>query len=102
MKLGPCHDETPLPPRQRPGDQIDRIESEHRDLILIISMEIWLVMRRPDLHVHPNDDPMKAAELGGITAFYAGRQCGQDHFVGNGGSGMRTAMSSPRGSPSSS
>jgi hypothetical protein len=64
VQLGPRLDEAALLARNRPCDQLNRIEAKNADIILIIRVEVWQMVRSANFHVHPNDDAEEAAQFG--------------------------------------
>ena len=63
MQFGPSLNEPSLPSWKFSFKQFYWLKTKHRHMLLIVSMEVWSVMRCADLHVHPNDDSEKATEF---------------------------------------
>ena len=63
VKFRPGLYQAPLAPWEFSGHQFDGIEAEDRHIVLVVRVEVRQVVRRPDLHIHTNDDTKKAAEF---------------------------------------
>ena len=63
MQFSPCLNKATLSARKQPGNQLDRIEAEHRRFILIIRVKMRQVVRAADFHVHTDDDTEETAEF---------------------------------------
>ena len=55
--------ETTLTARQRPRDEVYRIDREHGYIVLVLSMEVRQVMWPADLGEHSNDNSVEAAQF---------------------------------------
>ena len=69
MQFRPCFDQPALPSWQVSGKQLDGVDPVNSYLVLIVRVEMWRVMRLPNLHEHTNDNSEKPADLWHI-AFY--------------------------------
>src|ERR1039458_3800263 len=68
MQFRPSLDHPLLPLGQRPANKFNRFNSIERRRFLIISVEMGVVMVRPQFNIHSNDNPEKAAQFRhGIT-----------------------------------
>lgn len=63
MQLRPRLDKPPLDTRQFAGDEVDRLDTEHADMSLIVGMEVRRVVPDTGLHEHSDDDAEEAADL---------------------------------------
>jgi hypothetical protein len=61
--IQPGFRQPPLPFRQRPGYQFDGINAEDTHIVLVVSVEVWSVMRSSRLHEHTDDDTEEATEF---------------------------------------
>jgi hypothetical protein len=59
----PRLDEPALPPGKLTTDELDRVDREDADVILIVRVEVWSVVRSRGFGKHPNDD----SDLGART-----------------------------------
>ncbi len=60
MQLGPCLDESALSLREQSRNELNWVNSEHRDPILVVRMEVRCLVGSPSLCKHPDNDPEKA------------------------------------------
>ena len=69
MQFRPRFDQPALPSWQVSCKQLDGVDPVNSDVVLIVRVEMWRVMRLPNLHEHANDDAEKPTDLWHI-AFY--------------------------------
>ena len=55
MQLRPDFHQPSLPPRQETSDQVDRVETEDRRVLLVVGVEMWHVMRSTRFRKHANN-----------------------------------------------
>jgi hypothetical protein len=70
VQLSPSLDKPSLRAWQLPGQKLDRVDTEHSYMLLIVSVEVRRVVRLADLHKHADDDPEEAAEFGHDRLLY--------------------------------
>ena len=63
MNLGPCLHETALPLGKIAADELDGIDRKDTDVILVVRMEVWSMMRRRRFGEHADDDPKEPGNL---------------------------------------
>jgi hypothetical protein len=63
MQFYPRFDQPTLAFWQVTREQIAGVDAKHRDMLLIIGMEMGHVMLRFHFHKHPNDDSKKPADF---------------------------------------
>jgi len=64
VNLGPRLDEPALPPRKLTTDELDRVDRNDADVILVVRMEVWSVVRSRRLGKYSNDDSEEPRDLG--------------------------------------
>jgi len=60
----PRLDEPALPPGKLTTDELDRVDREDAEIILIVRVEVWSVVRSRGFDKHPNDDSEEPGDLG--------------------------------------
>jgi hypothetical protein len=56
----PRLDEPALPPGKLTTDELDRVDREDADVVLVVRVEVWSVVRRRGFGKHPNDPKNRA------------------------------------------
>jgi hypothetical protein len=64
VDLHPRLDQALLRPREAATQALERIDREHRRMLLVVRMEVRPVMRFTGFKEHPNNDAEESRELG--------------------------------------
>ncbi len=63
MQFRPCFDQPALPSGQASRKQLHGIDRENSDVVLIVRVKVWRMVRRSNLHEHANDDAEEPTDL---------------------------------------
>ncbi len=63
MDLDPCFHESALPVGEAATDELRRIDGKDTDVILIVRVKMWPMVRRRGLGKHADDDPEESGDL---------------------------------------